>query len=165
MRIVVEDANVLLDLVHGGILGIWLGAGFQNCTTHLVWNEVTNTAQRDQIQPFIDAGLIELLECGKESWEEIRAFAVTSGVSIPDSSVWWIAKRDQAILLTGDSKLRSSAKQTDVEVRGVLWVLDELLERERITKLQAAEALKAMIAGGAFLPAADCQNRLARWSR
>lgn len=44
MRIIVEDANVLLDLVHGSILGIWLGAGFQNCTTHLVWNEVTDTA-------------------------------------------------------------------------------------------------------------------------
>lgn len=108
---------------------------------------------------------MELLECGNQSWEEIRAFAVTSGVSIPDSSVWWITKRDQAILLTGDLKLRNSAKQTDVEVRGVLWVLDELLERERITKHQAADALVAMLAGGAFLPPADCRSRLDRWSR
>lgn len=46
MKVVVEDANVLLDLVNGGILALWLGAGFENCTTHLVWQEVTVTAQR-----------------------------------------------------------------------------------------------------------------------
>jgi len=59
MKVVVEDANVLLDLVNGGILALWLGAGFENCTTHLVWQEVTVTAQREYVQPFVEAGLLQ----------------------------------------------------------------------------------------------------------
>ncbi|MBV8277191.1 MAG: hypothetical protein JO170_18300 [Verrucomicrobia bacterium] len=57
MRVVVEDANVSLDLVSGGILALWFGAGFEKCTTHLVWQELTVAAQRQYVQPFIEAGL------------------------------------------------------------------------------------------------------------
>jgi len=63
MKVVVEDANVLLDLVNGGILALWLGAGFENCTTHLVWQELTVTAQRQYVQPFVEAGAVAVGGC------------------------------------------------------------------------------------------------------
>lgn len=163
MKIVVEDANVLLDLFHGGVLAIWLGAGHKNCTTHLVWNEVADTRQRKHIQPFIEAKVIELCEVHEEAWPEIAGFAEASGVSIPDSSVWWLAKREKAILLTGDSKLRTAAKRDDVEVRGILWVLDELLAGGQLVPAQAKTALRAMLDHGAFLPPHECDLRLEKW--
>jgi hypothetical protein len=48
-------------------------------------------------------------------------------VSVPDGSVWLLARTEGAILLTGESKLRKAAQASDVEARGVLWVLDELI--------------------------------------
>ena len=60
MKVVVEDANVLLDLVNGGVLSLWLGAGFENCTTYLVWQEIIVTAQKEHIQSFVEAELLRL---------------------------------------------------------------------------------------------------------
>lgn len=84
MKVVVKDANVLLDLVNGGILGTWLSLGYQNCTTHLVWNEVSQTGQRERVQPFIDSGLIQLRDIAASAWPEIYAFSNEVGVSVPD---------------------------------------------------------------------------------
>lgn len=163
MKVVVEDANVLLDLLNGGILGLWLGLEFEHCTTHLVWQEISVTAQRRQVQPFIDSGLIRLNEVTPDSWDQIVAFSVTAGVSIPDSSVWLLAKKENAILLSGDSKLRKSAKTTGVDVRGVLWVLDELVSRDKLSGNAAVKALKKITDAGAFLPADECRARISSW--
>jgi len=164
MKIVVEDANVLLDLVNGGILGTWLGLDYENYTTHIVWNEVSNTRQREHVQPFIDSGLIRLRDIAPDSWEAIYAFSSETGVSVPDSSVWLLARSEGAILLTGDSKLRKSARATDVEVRGVLWVLDELVSLSKISALKACEALETIRKAGGFLPEDECQKRFAKWA-
>jgi len=164
MKVVVEDANVLLDLVNGGLLGLWLGVEFKNSTTHLVWEEVALTHQRQEVQPFIDSGLLTLDEIQPQSWEEIFHFSNSCGVSISDASVWFIAKSERAILLTGDSKLRKSAKAVGVEVRGVLWVLDELVVRGKILPSSATLALNKMIADGSFLPSEECRLRRSKWA-
>jgi hypothetical protein len=165
MKVVVKDANVLLDLVNGGILGTWLSLGYQTCTTHLVWNEVSQTGQREGVQPFIDSGLIQLRDIAASAWPEIYAFSNEVGVSVPDGSVWLLARTKGAILLTGDSTLRKAAQASDVEVRGVLWVLDELVEAERLLPAKAVEALGLIQDGGAFLPQDECDKRIAKWMR
>jgi predicted nucleic acid-binding protein len=163
MKVVIEDANVLLDLVNGGILGTWLSLGYRNCTSHLVWNEVSQTRQREKVQPFIDSGLIRLRDIAANEWPEIYAFSNELGVSVPDSSVWLLARREGGILLTGDSKLRKAAQASDVEVRGVLWVLDELVDASRLLPGKAAEALRSIRDRGAFLPQDECDKRIAKW--
>jgi hypothetical protein len=165
MKVVIEDANVLLDLVNGGILGTWLSLGYRNYTTHLVWNEVSQTGQRDKVQPFIDSGLIQLRDIDASGWPEIYAFSNEVGVSVPDSSVWLLARREGGILLTGDSKLRKAAQASDVEVRGVLWVLDKLVVASRLLPAKALEALGLIQDGGAFLPQDECDKRIAKWMR
>lgn len=165
MKVVVEDANVLLDLLNGGLLGLWLGLDFENCTTALVWHEVTNASQRQMVQPFIDSGLLTIRDVEPEAWSAISTFSTETGVSMSDGSVWLLAKAEGAVLLTGDSKLRKSAKATGVEVRGVLWVLDELVAREKIAASEAADSLKKMVEDGAFLPLEECRSRINKWGR
>jgi rRNA-processing protein FCF1 len=163
MKVVVEDANVLLDLVNGGILALWLGAGFENCTTHLVWQELTITAQRQYVQTFVEAGLLQLEDIPSDWWGEISKHSEELGISIPDSSVWVLARERRAILLTGDSKLRRHVQRAGVEVRGVLWVLDHLVELGRLEPAGAANSLTMMISAGAFLPEDECSRRIRRW--
>jgi rRNA-processing protein FCF1 len=165
MKVVVKDASVLLDLVNGGILGTWLSIGYQNCTTHLVWNEISQTRQREKVQPFIDSGLIQLRDIAANAWAEIFAFSHEVGVSVPDGSVWLLARTEGAILLTGDSKLRKAAQASDVEVRGMLWVLDELVKASRLLPAKAVEALGLIQYGGAFLPQDECDKRIAKWMK
>lgn len=164
MKVVVEDANVLLDLVNGGVLAHWLGLDFENCTTPLVWREVSDGAQRSIVQPFIEAGLIRLVDIAPHQWQEIVAFKEQAGVSIADASVWLLAKSEGAVLLSGDSKLRKSARLIGVDVRGIFWVLDVLIERKKIKATAAAKALQRMLNQGAFLPQGECESRIASWT-
>ncbi|HEX8372639.1 MAG TPA: hypothetical protein VF585_07660 [Chthoniobacterales bacterium] len=164
MKVLVEDANVLLDLVNGDVLGLWLGAGFENSTTVLVWQEVSHTTQQQKVQPFIDSGLLTIHDIPPTSWHAIAAFSVSAGVSISDASVWLLAKSEKATLLTGDSKLRSSARVSGVEVRGILWVLDELVAQGKLEPKAAAVALNKMVEGGAFLPLEECRTRMDAWT-
>lgn len=163
MKFIIEDANILLDLANGDILAAWLSLGHLNGTTDLVWAEVKRTGQRAKIEPFIDSRQIQLCNIEPNEWSEIAAFSGKNKVSVPDGSVWFLAKKQGAILLTGDGILRKAAR-TDVEVRGVLWVLDELVREKRLTPLRAIEALNAIREQGAFLPESECTKRIAAWS-
>lgn len=165
MKVIIEDANVLFDLYSAGILGTWIGCDYEHLTTHLVRDEIKDEEQQKQIQLLIDAGKLTLRSIGPapEVWSKIKAFSDENRVSLPDACVWIIAKEEDAILLTGDAKLRKAALATGVEVHGVLWILDELIKWEQITLNKAGEALDNMEARGAFLPRDECEERRQLW--
>ncbi|HEX6981332.1 MAG TPA: hypothetical protein VF181_01090 [Balneolaceae bacterium] len=62
--------------------------------------------------------------------------------SVADLSVWFIADKNEGILLTSDGTLRSMAKLHDIQTHGLLWIFDELFQEnilppeDLISKLQ-----------------------------
>lgn len=164
MKVLVEDANVLLDLVSGGVLGIWLDTDYEHCTTSLVWHEIASPLQKGKVQPFIDSKQLIVYDVRPTDWKGIAAFAAKANISISDASVWSLAKGGEAIILSGDSKLRKTAKAAGIEVRGIFWVLDQLVLQNAISPNVAAGALRKMVSGGAFLPAQECGLKITRWT-
>ncbi len=75
------------------------------------------------------------------------------------------AGRRASDLLTGDRRLRNAAKNEGVEVHGILWLLDRLIEQSLISEARAAEAIEAMVGGGARLPGREVAKRLRAWRR
>ena len=80
-----------------------------------------------------------------------------------DVSCYFLAQQTGNPLLTGDGKLRRQAKQDGIEVHGVLWLLDRLIEHLVIDTQTAARGLQAMLDQGARLPKAECEERLQAW--
>ena len=68
------------------------------------------------------------------------------------------------VLLTGDGHLRQAARREGVEVHGVLWVLDGLLEDRGLTAREAIQALRRMLDAGARLPEPEWRRRLRAWT-
>jgi hypothetical protein len=50
-----------------------------------------------------------------------------------------------------------------LDVRGVLWILDELEHQKILSPAELFTALTAMLKAGARLPEDECDKRLARW--
>lgn len=50
-------------------------------------------------------------------------------------------------------------------MRGMLWILDELVRQRIVTPQKAAEALEKMRAKKSRLPCAECERRLKKWGR
>lgn len=73
------------------------------------------------------------------------------------------AKQKGLPLLTGDGQLRKQAAKDGIEVRGALWLLDQLVEHQIIATAHAAAALQAMLDAGARLPPAECEQRMVVW--
>lgn len=83
--------------------------------------------------------------------------------SLADVSCYLLARDTQCPLLTGDGRLRKQALQDGLEVRGALWLLDQLVRQQVIRPARAAAGLSSMLAKGARLPRTECDARMLSW--
>ncbi|NCU05690.1 MAG: hypothetical protein GXC73_17105 [Chitinophagaceae bacterium] len=81
-----------------------------------------------------------------------------------DITIAFLAKQKQAIVLSGDNPLRKYCTQQQLEVRGMLWLLDTFLTSNHITRSQAKEKLLFLLSYNDRLPAHECTQLLHQWS-
>jgi predicted nucleic acid-binding protein len=55
-------------------------------------------------------------------------------------------------LLTGDAALRQAAVAENIDVRGTIWLMTELVRNQQISSSEARHALERMRANGRRLP-------------
>lgn len=159
----IHDACLLIDLCAGGLLPAWFDSGRRFATTTLVVAEVKTSAQKKALASFIRAGTLVAEDPEFEKLLLADEWAKTRRVSLADASVALLARDRGGILLSGDDRLRKRAKEDGVEVRGLFWILDTLVEEARISENAAAGALDAILAAGARLPKNECETRLKKW--
>lgn len=111
----------------------------------------------------ISLGLRKVELAGKEVQQVIELAGRYPAPSRADLFALTLAKTRHGVLLTGDRHLRKAAEQEKVQVHGTLWILDQLVNREIITPIQAAQALEKMLAKGRRLPRFECKRRLKKW--
>jgi predicted nucleic acid-binding protein len=127
MRIIVSDSSCLIDLRKASLLDVFLRLPYEIL--------VPNTLFEDELLRFSPAqkelllrGGLQVIDLPGES--VLRAQAIVgahSRLSIHDGFAFALAEsRPGSILLTGDGGLREVAERHEIEVHGVLWVIDEI---------------------------------------
>jgi len=152
MKIAVKDANILIDLVNGDLLGTCLKLPYAFCTTEGVISQLEWEEQWSTVRPFVDAGALEIIELTTQEMEDIFASPLLMKLDVVDLGVMHLAKRENAILLTGDLALRKESAQWGIRVHGLLWLLDQLLESNLLSQRSAAKRLRLIQAQNAYLP-------------
>ena len=66
-------------------------------------------------------------------------------------------------LLTGDAKLRVAATKTNVDVHGIIYVIDKLVDKLLLTKEIAANKLKELALLNPRLPLSEIDKRVKLW--
>ena len=144
MRIVVSDSSCLIDLRKASLLAALLGLPYEFL--------IPNTLFEDELLSFAPEQKIALLRAGLKvidlpGKKVLRAREVVRSVprlSVHDGFAFALAETHAGcILLTGDGALRTFATEHSVEVRGVLWVVDELYNH----RLASAASLVAVLRG------------------
>ncbi len=158
----VPDASVLIDFHVGGILNELFSLPRRWLLPDLAMAELRIPAPQT-LRAFG-------LEVAEFSGEEVLAiFGLRADypmLSLPDCASLFLARRESALLLTGDRLLRRVAADCfGLEVHGALWALDRLVETRRLSSAQAAHALRRMQEAGRRLPRAECERRLERWEK
>lgn len=167
MIVVVNDANILIDLVKLDLLQAFFALGFECHTTDFVLNQEIQTDQRNQINQYIQAALLKVNESTPEEMENIFELSTNNKKLSPaDCSVYVLSKKLDAILLTSDGPLRKFSATEGIEVHGHLWLFDQMVEKKVITGIEAAEKLIQLIEvinPKLGLPRAECVRRILMW--
>jgi predicted nucleic acid-binding protein len=156
----VTDASILFDAVKGGILHEMFQLPFIFITSDFVAYRELKTPP---LSSFEKAGIrIEELSGSQIRMLE-KIHTSYRNLSVNDISVFILAKDQGVTLVTGDDALRKYAESYGVQVHGILWILDELVGNEIISKNDAAITLRRMLDYGCRLPKIECDDRFSRW--
>ncbi|MCH8530729.1 MAG: hypothetical protein LAT65_07750 [Saccharospirillum sp.] len=152
-KILVSDTNIWIDLQHSGLLEAVFRLPHQFVTTEFVWRELRKPPGKQ----LTDLGLgIEVIS----SRETLMLFDLKQTLNnyfLADVSCYFIALERGWALLTNDGALRKSGHSAEMEVRGVLWILDELEQHQILSHIMLADALNSMPQTSARLPNRECQ--------
>lgn len=168
MRIVIQDASVLIDMADSALLDVWFGLGFDLRTTSLVLREISRKNQKIKLQPYVQNGQLQIESSSGEVLAEMAKLhaALSSRLSIEDVSAIHFAGLLNGVLLTGDKLLRQHAEERGIETHGLLWVFDILVARGALLPGVAADRLEKLLERGTTRqPLHECEQRIKKWRR
>ena len=168
-KIVVNDTNVFIDLFNVGLLEGFFSLPWEVHTTEFVLLELTREGQRDSVSQYEDNGLLHIPVFDGSVMSEIVELYLQhmskTNVSLTDCTVWYYAKRNSYTLLTGDRKLRNASLNDGVEVHGVIYVIDQLVEEGILAKRIAISKLKQLGKSNQRLPKDEIVKRIRLWEK
>lgn len=160
-KILVSDTNIWIDLYHSHLLEKVFDLPYQFVTTEFVWQEL----RKPPGQHLTHLGLaIEVLD-SHEVAELVGLKQSLNNSSLADVSCYYLARERGWPLLTNDGALRKSGQKALLDVRGVLWILDELERYRILSPHELNRALTSMLNAGSRLPEDECTKRRARWRK
>lgn len=162
MRIAVTDANIFIDVIYIEIHLLLPKIGLEIYTTQNVLDEL----DEDQIQllkELIQNNLIVIYAFSKEEQDEFSNYFIKRGLSLADHSVIFLAEKIDATVLSGDSLVRTTCHERKLEVHGVLWLLDECIDKKHLSHHQAHEKLTVLMNYNKRLPVKECEARIHKW--
>lgn len=153
------DTNVLIDLHRGEILRQFFALPYRFSAPDVIIDELEDP----------DGGLLMGygLQRGELSGERVLEVYELSGyhrnIALNDLFALVLAASTGVTLLTGDNRLRTLATKHNVQVHGILWVLDDMISKNKLKPVEAHRALTKMLENGSRLPLGECQARFRQW--
>lgn len=162
VKVVIKDACVLFDLLDLDLLAHFYQLELIVITRPEVLAEITDENQLGQIQPYIDSGNLQI---DKLNLLEMAMAIVESnpGLSLADAAVLETASRREAVILSSDKSLRNESNRRGIIVRGLLWVLEELYNKNIITKFKLIEKLQEYPTINKRAPITEIENIIKKY--
>lgn len=166
MRVIVSDSSCLIDLRKATLLDAIGGLPYEVVIPDTLFEEELLKFSAAEKALLLRAGL-KKVELPGEGVRQARTLAgAQPGLSIHDCFALTLAERTPgSILLAGDGRLRAVATARHQEVRGVLWLLDEMGTAATAAPARLLGALELFASDPAVfrLPARELQVRLRRY--
>ncbi len=157
MQLLISDANILIDMEEGGLVTLFFELPYEFCVPDVLYYEEL----AEQHSHLCELGL-GLKELSSQSLTQVAIIkAKYSGPSTNDIFALLLAQQEGFPLLSGDKDLRIAAEAELIDVRGTLWVVEELVLQRIIDVDQALEAYDKMKAANRRLPWIEAKRRLA----
>jgi predicted nucleic acid-binding protein len=159
MKVLITDANILIDLLKTETVGCFFKLKCEVHTTRAVFDEC-NEDQRRVLNKYSKSGRLSVYTLQVEDDSHVESLLqLHPYLSFADCSVLHVADKLDAVLLTGDRKLKTVAQAGKVEVRGIFWVFDEMLKQKVIEKKEYSLKLAKLKDINRWLPEDEFKKR------
>jgi YD repeat-containing protein len=164
MKIAIKDANIFIDLEIAGLFDLWFQLGIETHTSVFIREEL-DAGGHEQALAYFESGQVVCHEFEFEEIVQVEALMlqVNKAAGFNDCSVLYLAEKLRVPILSGDNALRRSAEKRGVEVKGTLWVFDQLVSRKMLIPSVAAQKLRHLVREERRLPEVECRSRIERW--
>lgn len=116
---------------------------FQFITSYQVWSEL-ETEQCAILNEWVKTKKLLIEQTDSDFLELLKDKNLSASLSIADLSVWFLCDTAGDILLTSDGLLRKSAKQYEIETHGLLWLFDQMVKHQVMSKTTATTKLQSV---------------------
>lgn len=148
MLLLISDANILMDVEVGDLVAPMFSLGYQFAVPDILYYEELE----EQHAHLLDMGL-QCRTLSAKTIERVQALAQTyTRPGRNDLFALALADAEACPLLTGDAALRQAAEAENVEAKGTIWLIGEMVRERRITVAVARAALNKMRLNGRRLP-------------
>lgn len=148
MIILISDANIIIDMEEGGLLEQLFQLPYQFVVPDLLYFDELEMHHSN----LLDKGLVLRELTSTSMLYAMNLIKRVRGPSRNDCFALALAKQELCPLLTGDRALSKVARTEDVEVRGTLWAVEEMIINQIITVEIARSAYLLMQENGRRLP-------------
>lgn len=162
MRVTVTDANIFIDLIKLDLIVHLFAIELEIFTTAEVMEEL-NDRQVALLRQFEQNGLLTVKVLSDENRNAIALLKAQAGLSYTDRSVIVLSEALDALVLTGDGKVRKYCLSQRKEVRGIIWLFDCFLEFLCIDHTIAVEKMEGLMRINNRLPVEECLERIKKW--
>ncbi len=161
VEVIIKDACILFDLLDLGLLESFYRLKLTVITTPEVIAEIIDDEQLAEIQPYIDAGHLQIDRLGV--FENILAIIDSNpGLGLTDAAVLEAAIRRDASILSSDKSLRNESARRGLIVKGLLWVLEELYSHQILSLEVVVEKLLLYPEVNKRAPRVEISNLIAK---
>jgi predicted nucleic acid-binding protein len=161
MKVAITDVSVLFDLFNVRILPEFFGLDIEIYTTDFIYNEILQSDEKNEFELFVRSGQLKIIVVEDDEQETILNMKLTyANRSIADKTALYKAKQLECILLTCDDKLKKEAIKQKLEVHGSIWIIDQLVENDKIDTKRTIEVIESLKTTNAWLPVDELDRRL-----
>ena len=162
-KLLISDANIIIDIVAGELVDAMFSLDYEFGTPDILYAEELEEQHSD----ILNAGL-KLFELKPESIDVANSYYlenIATRVSANDCLALSLAQQEECALLTGDSKLKQLAIIEGITVYGTLWLVDTMFNNRLISVIDAENTYRKMLDDGSRLPEKEIKKQLKNFNK
>ena len=144
MKLAITDVCIFIDLYDLQLTAQFFNLALEVHTSVDVLNELYDN-QQQLLLAFQSVGKLTAHNIKEEDKKEILLTSYPRSLSESDKTVLYLASKLNATVLSSDKTVRTVAKNNAIEYHGMLWIFDQLVNSNLISKSEASIKLKQLI--------------------
>lgn len=148
MQILIGDSNIFIDMEVANLTSQMFALPYQFATPDILFYE-----ELEEDHPNLLETNLKILSLASNTIKYTESIVPKyPKASKNDLFALALAWQESCPLITGDGALRKAGKKEKIQIYGTIWIIDELIKHNIITKDEAMEAYDIMKSNKRRLP-------------